>query len=300
MLKQKYFRGGTHKDLIYDITLYAFCLIILVVVVYPLYFIVVASVSNPTEVTNGKTWFWPSGFNVDGYKEIFRHDDIWTGYLNTIIYTLAGTLISLAVNVPAAYSLSRRELVGRKLISLYYIFTMFFNGGLITTFFTIKSFGLYNTFWVMVLPFSVVVFHMIIARTFFVHSLPPDLWDAAQIDGCSHTRYFIQIVIPLSKALLAVLTLYTAVGIWNAYFNALVYIRSEELKPLQLVIRNILVTNQQMMGTGGDGLAQMEAMRLSQLMRYSVIIITTIPIMLFYPFVQKYFNHGVMIGALKE
>lgn len=227
-----------------------------------------------------------------------RHPELWIGYRNTIVYTVLGTVIGLAVNIPAAYALSRRDLVGRKIITFYFIFTMFFNGGLIPTYFTVRDFSLYDTFWVMVLPFSVVVYHIIIARTFFDSSLPQGILDAAQIDGCGNLRFFFQIALPLSKAVLAVIALYTAVSQWNAYFNALVYIRNEELKPLQLVIRNILITNQAMAGTG-DGLAAQEARRLSELMKYAVIIISTVPIMCVYPFVQKYFSQGVMIGAIK-
>ena len=291
-------RQVTWNDLIFNIILYGMSIIILLIVIYPLYFIVIASFSNPTEVANGKVWFVPSQFTVDGYKEIMRHSELWTGYRNTIVYTVLGTVTGLAVNIPAAYALSRRDLVGRKLITFFFIFTMFFNGGLIPTYFTIRDFGLYDTFWVMVLPFSVVVYHIIIARTFFDSSLPQGILDAAQIDGCGNLRFFFPIALPLSKAVLAVIALYTAVSQWNAYFNALVYIRNEDLKPLQLVIRNILITNQAMAGTG-DGLAAQEARRLSELMKYAVIIISTVPIMCVYPFVQKYFSQGVMIGAIK-
>lgn len=291
-------RQVTRNDLIFNIILYSISVLILIIVIYPLYFIVIASFSNPTEVANGKVWLLPSQFTLDGYKEIMRHAELWIGYRNTIVYTLLGTVIGLAVNIPAAYALSRKDLVGRKLITFYFIFTMFFSGGLIPTYFTIRDFGLYDTFWVMVLPFSVAVYHMIIARTFFDNSLPQGILDAAQIDGCGNLRFFFQIALPLSKAVLAVIALYTAVGQWNAYFNALVYIRQEDLKPLQLVIRNILITNQALAGTG-DGLAAQEARRLSELMKYAVIIISTVPIMCVYPFVQKYFSQGVMIGAIK-
>lgn len=286
------------RDLAFDIVLYTVCSIILLMVLYPLYFIIIASFSNPTEVANGKVWLWPSQFTLDGYKEILKHQDIWLGYKNTILYTIVGTAIGLFVNIPAAYALSRKDLIGRKIITFFFIFTMFFNGGLIPTYFTIRNFNLYNTFWVMVLPFSVVVYHIIIARTFFDTSLPDSLFDAAQIDGCSNLRFFFQMALPLSKAVIAVIALYTAVSQWNAYFNALVYIKDEGLKPLQLIIRNILIANQAMAGTG-DGLAAQEARRLSELMKYAVIIVTTVPVMCIYPFVQKYFSKGVMIGAIK-
>ena len=286
------------RDIAFNIFLYALSGIILLAIAYPLYFIIIASFSNPSEVANGNVWLWPSQFTLDGYKELLRYDDIWTGYLNTILYTLVGTLIGLFVNISAAYTLSRRDLVGRRLITFFFIFTMFFNGGLIPTYFTIRDFHLYDTFWVMVLPFSVAVYNMIVARTFFDSSLPKELLDAAQIDGCGNLRFFFSIALPLSKAVIAVIALYIAVAQWNSYFNALVYIRSENLKPLQLVVRNILITNQSLVGAG-DGLAAQEAMRLSNLMKYAVIIITTVPIMCVYPFVQKYFSQGVMIGAIK-
>lgn len=286
------------RDIAFNIFLYALSGIILLAIAYPLYFIIIASFSNPSEVANGNVWLWPSQFTLDGYKELLRHDDIWTGYLNTILYTLVGTLIGLFVNISAAYALSRRDLVGRRLITFFFIFTMFFNGGLIPTYFTIRDFHLYDTFWIMVLPFSVAVYNMIVARTFFDSSLPKELLDAAQIDGCGNLRFFFSIALPLSKAVIAVIALYIAVAQWNSYFNALVYIRSENLKPLQLVVRNILITNQSLVGAG-DGLAAQEAMRLSNLMKYAVIIITTVPIMCVYPFVQKYFSQGVMIGAIK-
>lgn len=286
------------RGIAFNIFLYALSGIILLAIAYPLYFIIIASFSNPSEVANGNVWLWPSQFTLDGYKELLRHDDIWTGYLNTILYTLVGTLIGLFVNISAAYALSRRDLVGRRLITFFFIFTMFFNGGLIPTYFTIRDFHLYDTFWVMVLPFSVAVYNMIVARTFFDSSLPKELLDAAQIDGCGNLRFFFSIALPLSKAVIAVIALYIAVAQWNSYFNALVYIRSENLKPLQLVVRNILITNQSLVGAG-DGLAAQEAMRLSNLMKYAVIIITTVPIMCVYPFVQKYFSQGVMIGAIK-
>ena len=291
-------KQASGKDIAFNIFLYALCILILIIIAYPLYFIIIASFSNPSEVANGNVWFWPSQFTLDGYKELFRHSDIWVGYWNTILYTLVGTLIGLVVNISAAYSLSRKDLVGRKLITFFFIFTMFFNGGLIPTYFTVRDFHLYDTFWVMVLPFSVVVYNIIVARTFFDSSLPKELLDAAQIDGCGNLRFFFSIALPLSKAVIAVIALYIAVAQWNSYFNALVYIRSENLKPLQLVVRNILITNQSLVGAG-DGLAAQEAMRLANLMKYAVIIITPVPIMCVYPFVQKYFSQGVMIGAIK-
>lgn len=279
--------------------MYAFAILFLIAIMYPIYFIVIASFSDPSSVANGQVWVFPKGFTLEGYKELLRHENIWIGYRNTILYTVVGTLIGLVVNISAAYALSRKDLVGRKFFSLFFIFTMFFSGGLIPTFLIIRDFHLYNTFLVMVLPFSVVVFDMIVARTFFQTSIPGDLWEAAQIDGCGNLRYFVLVVLPLSKAIIAVLGLWIAVGYWNSYFNALIYLKDPNLYPLQLILRNILITNQMQSGMGTGEAAQV-ALRLANLMRYSVIIIATIPIMCVYPFIQKYFNQGVMIGAVKE
>lgn len=281
-----------------NVVLYAAAILILLIVIYPLYFIVIASFSDPSAVGSGQVWLLPKGATLDGYRELLRHRDLWVGYWNTILYTVFGTLIGLAVNVPAAYAFSRRDMPGRRVLMLIFIFTMFFNGGLIPTFLTIKQFHMYNTFWVMVLPFSVSVFNIIVARTFFQSSIPGELWDAAQIDGCGNLRYFFQMVLPLSKAILAVLTLWMAVGQWNSYFTALIYLKDQSLYPLQLVLRNILITGQ-MQAALGTGEAAQIALRLANLMRYSVIIVATVPIMCVYPFVQKYFNKGVMIGAVK-
>ncbi|MFE6073755.1 carbohydrate ABC transporter permease [Paenibacillus sp. NPDC057886] len=282
-----------------EVVLYAFAVLFLIAIIYPIYFIIIASFSDPSSVANGQVWVFPKGFTLEGYKELLRHENIWIGYRNTILYTVVGTLFGLVVNISAAYALSRKDLVGRKFFSLFFIFTMFFSGGLIPTFLTIRDFHLYNTFLVMVLPFSVVVFDMIVARTFFQTSIPGDLWEAAQIDGCGNLRYFVLIVLPLSKAIIAVLGLWIAVGYWNSYFNALIYLKDPNLYPLQLILRNILITNQMQSGMGTGEAAQV-ALRLANLMRYSVIIIATIPIMCVYPFIQKYFNQGVMIGAVKE
>lgn len=290
---------GKRRNLdVMEMLIYLFAGLMLIIIVYPIYFIVMASFSDPSAVANGQMWFFPKGFTLDGYQELLKHSNIWIGYKNTILYTAAGTLISLAINVSAAYALSRKDLVGRKAITMFFIFTMFFNGGLIPTFLTIRDFHLYDTFLVMVLPFSVAVFNIIVARTFFQSSIPGDLWEAAQLDGCGNLKYYVQIVLPLSKAILSVLALWTAVGYWNSYFNALIYLKDQDLYPLQLVLRNILITNQ-MQSSMGTGEAAVVALRLANLMRYSVIIVSTLPIMCMYPFVQKYFNQGVMIGAVK-
>ena len=286
------------KDLLFDIVLYAICSVLLLLVLYPLWFIVIASFSDPSAVAGGHVWLWPVGFTLDGYDELFRQAEVWTGYRNTIVYTVLGTLFGLMVNIPAAYALSRKDLWGRRGLMGLYVFTMFFSGGMIPIFLTVQEMGLYNNFWVMIIPFAVSAYNIIVARTFFETSLPPDLWDAAQIDGCGNLRFFFTMALPLSKAVVSVIALWTAVGQWNGYFNALLYLRDANLHPLQLIMRNILITNQ-VFAAMGTGEAAMIAMRRANLVRYSMIIIATVPIMCVYPFIQKHFDQGVMIGAVK-
>jgi putative aldouronate transport system permease protein len=287
------------KDRTFDIAVYGIAILMMLMIIYPLWFIIIASFSNPSEVSNGNVMFWPNEWKLDGYLELLKQEMIWKGYLNTIIYTVVGTLIALVVNIPAGYALSRQDLFGRKWISIFIIIPMFISGGLVPTFLVVKGFGLLDTFWVMVLPFSVSSFNIIIARTFFKNSIPETLWEAAQIDGCGTIRYFLTMVLPLSKAILAVIGLWTAVGIWNSWFNALIYISNEDLQPLQLILRRILISNESLLGTASGDLAA-ELRRLSEMMKYAAIVVSTIPIMCLYPFLQKYFNQGVMVGSIKE
>lgn len=295
MKKKKMFS----QDKFVNILFYLIAVLMIVLVIYPLWFVIIASFSSPADVANGEVWLWPKKWDLSGYKELFKQRQIWTSYWNTIVYTVVGTLIALAVNIPAGYAMSRRDLMGKKWINIFYIVPMFVSGGLIPTYFVVKSFGLLNTFWVMVLPFSVSTYNIIVARTFFKSSLPETLWEAAQIDGCGTIRYFIQFALPLSKAVLAVIGLWTAVGLWNSWFNALIYIQDDALQPLQLLLRRILITNQSLLGAATGTMAQ-ELRQLSDMMKYASIVISTLPIMCLYPFLQKYFNQGVMIGAVKE
>jgi putative aldouronate transport system permease protein len=297
--KSEYKKKRKLTDTLFDISVYGFAILLMLLIIYPLWFVIIASFSNPAEVANGNVWFWPSEWKLDGYMELFKQDIIWRSYFNTILYTIVGTFVALAVNIPAGYALSRKDLVGRKWISLFYIIPMFVGGGLIPTYLIIKEFGLLDTFWVMVLPFAVSTFNIIIARTFFSTSLPEGLWEAAQIDGCNTFRYFFSFVIPLSKAILAVIGLWTAVGIWNSWFNALIYLTNEDLQPLQLVLRRILIANESLLGATSGSLAT-ELRQLSDMMKYAAIVVSTLPIMCLYPFLQKYFNQGVMIGLIKE
>ena len=282
-----------------NIPLYMLGALLLLIVAYPLYFIVIASISDPGMVLNGEVWLVPKKINLTGYKELFKVSRIWVGYRNTIFYTVAGTAISMLVTVPSAYALSVRELKIRKPATLFFMLTMFLNGGLIPTYLVISQLlHMDNTMWVMIIPFCLNVYNMIIMRTFFENSLPQELWEAAQLDGCSYTRYLVQVVIPLSKAVLSVIILYYVVGKWNEYFTALIYLRDDSLVPLQIVLRDILIQNEAF--SGADmGAAGLEASKKANLIRYSSIVVATLPMMILYPFLQKYFEKGVMIGAVK-
>lgn len=285
-------------DKIFNIFIYTVAVLILILILYPLYFIVIASISEPSAVATGKMWLFPVGPTLDGYSALLETPRIWTGYRVTILYTLVGTFIALAVNLSAAYALSRKDLVGGKFFMAMFLIVMFFSGGLIPTFLVVRQLGLYDSFWVIVLPFSVSIFNVIVARSFFQGNIPEELLNAAQVDGCGNLRFFFQIVLPLSKAIISVIALWTAVAQWNSFFTALIYVRNENLLPLQLVLRNILITNQ-MQSAMGTGEAQQLAIRRANIMRFAAIIVSTVPIMCFYPFVQKHFNQGVMIGAVK-
>ena len=287
------------KDRMVNIIFHIIAIIMILLIIYPLWFVIIASFSNPADVANGDVWFWPKHWEFSGYNELFKQKMFWKSYGNTIIYTLVGTFIALAVNIPAGYAMSRKDLFGKKWINVFYLIPMFISGGLIPTYIVVKNFGLLNSFWVMVLPFSVSTYNIIVARTFFKSTIPETLWEAAQIDGCGTLRYFLQFVLPLSKAVLAVIGLWTAVGLWNSWFNALIYIQKESLQPLQLLLRRILISNQSMLGAATGTMAQ-ELRQLSDMMKYASIVVSTLPMMCLYPFLQKYFNQGVMIGAVKE
>lgn len=294
--KMKMSRG----DRICMFFVYAIAILLIAMIVYPLWFIIIASFSDPAEVASGKVWLWPQHINLGGYQELFKQPIIWRSYLNTILYTVVGTLVALVINIPAGFAMSRRDLLGRKWINMFYVIPMFISGGLIPIYLVTKNFGLLDTFTVMVLPFSVSCYNIIVARTFFKTNIPDGLWEAAQIDGCGTIRYFLTIVLPLSKAILAVIGLWTAVGIWNSWFNALIYLNDESLQPLQLILRRILISNESLLGASASGAIAVELRQKADMMKYAAIVISTAPIMCLYPFLQKYFNQGVMVGSIKE
>ena len=286
------------QDVLVNIIFHLIAVLMIIAVIYPLWFVIIASFSNPADVANGKVWLWPKTIDVRGYQKLFEQKQIWKSYWNTIIYTISGTLVALLVNITAGYAMSRKDLPGRKIINVFYLIPMFVGGGLIPTYLVVKQFGLLDNFLVMVVPFAVSTYNIIVARTFFQNSLPESLWEAAQIDGCSTIRYFVQFAVPLSKAVIAVVGLWTAVGLWNSWFNALIYLQNENLIPLQLLLRRILISNESLLGAATGTMAQ-ELRQLSDMMKYASIVVSTLPIMALYPFLQKYFNQGVMIGAVK-
>lgn len=288
----------TRADIVFDLIIGLVGVITLIIVAYPLYFVVLASFSDPLKVAGGKVFLWTDELTLYGYSKVFENARIWLGYRNTILYTVLGTVIHLAVTLPAAYTLSRKDAMLRGPLMMLFTITMFFGGGLVPTYLILKSYNMLDTVWVMVLPGCISVYNLIITRTFFQNNIPGDLLDAAQLDGCSDFRFFFQMVLPLSSAIVAVVALYQAVGIWNGYMDGLIYLRSSDRVPLQLVLREILIINASsestMSGTGEDVL-----MQLREQIKYCVIVVSTLPLMVVYPFLQKYFNKGVMIGAIK-
>jgi putative aldouronate transport system permease protein len=289
-------------DIALDLIIAVLCTLILFIVAYPLYFIVIASFSNSFDVNAGRVIFWPVNASMYGYEKIFEDSRIWLGYKNTVIYTLLGTFINLLFTLPAAYVLSRKRFAPRKIIMALFVFTMFFNGGMIPTYMLIRDLKMINTIWVMVIPFCVSVYNLIITRTFMETSIPEELYEAAIMDGCSHFRYFINVIMPLSKAVISVIGLYYLVGHWNNFFSALLYLSRDNLQPLQVVLRNILLANQVFQqgagsgaGVGVGGYAQQYADQI----KYGIIIVSVLPVLCLYPFIQRYFEKGVMIGAIK-
>lgn len=276
--------------------------IVLVLTLYPLIYVLSASFSDPVSVTTGKVTLLPVQPTLDGYATIFQYGPIWLGYRNTLFYTIVGTLINMAVTLPCAYALSRRDFVGRNVLSIFFAFTMFFSGGLIPTYLVVKQLKMLNTVWALLLPTAMSVWNMIIARTYFQNSIPAGLEEAATIDGCSNLKLFFQIILPLSQPIIAVLILYYAVGHWNEYFNALIYLNDQNIYPLQLILRNILLLDQMFDMMDSDPEARQEMMRLLQMkesMKFGIIVLSTLPVMVLYPFLQKFFVKGVMIGAIK-
>lgn len=291
------FRTQSLADRIFDVVNYILLALVAFGVLYPMYFIIVASFSDPVAINNGQVRFWPVGFNTLGYEKIFENTKIWRSYSNTIFYTVVGTGINITLTLMLAYPLSRKNFSARKPLLLMVMFTMYFQGGMIPTYLWMNDLHLYNTPWVMVLLPAINVFNLIIAMNFISNNIPEELYEAASIDGCSHFTFFIRIVLPLSKTIIVVLLLYYGVAHWNEFMNGLIYLRDEGLYPLQLTLRNILLQNQ---ASGlGDVDSIIEQQKAAELIKYGVIIVSTLPVLVIYPFLQKHFEKGVMVGSVK-
>lgn len=299
----KKFRQQSATDKFFDISLFIILTIILIIVAYPLYFIIISSISDPKAVASGMVTFLPVGINFAGYREVFKNSLVVSGFINAIVYTACGVCVNLVVTIPTAYALSRSKFGGKMIVTWFYMITMFINGGMIPTYLVVKNLHMLDTMWSLILPGALSVYNMIVARTFFQSNLPEELWEAASVDGCTQTKFFFKVALPLSKSIIAIMVLYYGVGHWNSYFSALLYLKDDAKFPLQLVLRSILIQNQAALAqqvTSVSAQVALEAQRqLVELMKYSLIIISSIPVMIMYPFVQKYFVKGVMIGSVK-
>ncbi len=286
-------------EFIFDLINYILLFFVLVIIMFPLIFIISASFSSPEAVNTGKVILLPREITIEGYQRIFRDSRIWQGYRNTILYTFVGTGINVVMTVLAAYPLSRKDFYGRKLFTFMITFTMFFSGGLLPTYILISNLNLINTFWVMVIPNAIAVWNVIITRTYFQHNIPDEMLEASKLDGCNNLKFLLKIVLPLSAPILAVITLYYAVNHWNQFFQALIYLNDEKRYPLQLILRSILVQNEMSMQMMDDIQSVVDQQRIAEVIRYGVVIVASVPVLCLYPFLQKYFVKGVMVGSLK-
>lgn len=290
--------GETRGDKIFGIVNAVILVLILAIVLYPLIFVISASVSNQLAVSSGRMWLFPKEFTLVGYQKVFQNREILIGYGNTILYAVVGTSINLIMTILAAYPLSRRSFAGKNVIMFIMVFTMFFSGGMIPTYLIIKNMGMLNTMWSLVIPNAVAVWNIIIMRTFFKESVPVEVQEAAMIDGCSHTGILLRVMLPLSMPILAVMTLFYCVDHWNSYFSALIYLTDRAKFPLQLILREILIQNQ-MDKMAGAATSLSEQIMYGQAVKYAVVVVANLPVFLLYPFLQRYFVQGMTIGAIK-
>ncbi|MFD0716601.1 carbohydrate ABC transporter permease [Paenibacillus sp. GCM10027626] len=290
--------GDTRGDKLFGFINGLLLVVILLVVLYPLVFVLSASVSNPAVVSRGELWLLPKELTLVGYQKVFQNQEILTGYRNTIVYTVVGTSVNLLLTILAAFPLSRTNLPGRNVIMFAFVFTMFFSGGLIPSYLVVKKLGLLNGMWALVLPGAVSVYNIIIMRTFFRTSVPYEVQEAAMIDGCTVLQILYRIMLPLSMPIIAVMVLFYSVDHWNSYFNALIYLTDRDKFPLQLILREILIQNQMDKMAGGAS-ALSEQIMYGQAIKYAVVIVANLPVFLLYPFLQRYFVKGMTIGAIK-
>ena len=294
----------TRADKIFLIFVYVFLAISLLIVLYPLIYIISASISNPHLVNSGEMWLLPKGITFEGYRTLLGNSSIWRGYLNTIYYTVLGTSINLFVTLPCAYALSREDFYGRRAFTNFMLVTMFLSGGLIPSYLLIRSLGMLNTVWALVIPGAVSVYNVVVTRTFFQSTIPREMEEAAIVDGCSDFRLFMQIVLPLSTPIIAVMALFYGVGHWNSFFNALIYLSDRSMYPLQMILREILILQDMSSNTVNNVTSEMANMlyskqQLAQVIKYGVMIVSSLPVIIVYPFLQKYFVKGMMVGSIK-
>lgn len=280
---------------VYSFVVYALLIVFCMLIIIPLLHIISGSFSDPMSLLQGKVGLLPKGFTLDMYKKVFQDSEIWVGYRNTIVYTVVGTLISVVLTACGAYPLSRKDCFGRNVFMMLFAFTMFFSGGMIPTYLLVKNLGMLNSLWALVLPSAVSTYNLIIMRTFFQSSIPTELVESASLDGCNDLGVFFRIVIPLSASIFAVMVLFYGVAQWNAWFPALLYISDRKLYPLQMILREVLIQSDISNMAGGAGDVEI----IGDGLKYATMVVATLPIMCLYPFLQKYFVKGVMIGAVK-
>ena len=293
------FKNSSTGDKVFIILVYVLLSAVMLIVLYPLIYIISASFSDPQAVVSGKVVLWPVDVTLRGYKAVFKNPKIITGFINSFIYMGVGTVVNLIMTMLCAYPLSRKEFTARNKIAALFVFTMYFSGGLMPTYMVVNKLGLINTRWAMIISSAMSTYNMIIARTYMVNSIPDELYEAAQIDGCSPFKYLLKVIVPLSKPILAVLALYYGIAKWNNYFDAMLYINDASMQPLTIVLREILIQNQidPTMLTDASALSKLQGM--TELLKYAVIVVASVPVLAIYPFVQKYFVKGVAIGAVK-
>ena len=295
--------GRCRSDVVFDTVLFAMLTFVLLIVAYPLYFVIISSFSDPVVVARGGVTFFPIGFTLDGYKAVFDEKTVIRGYMNSLLYTAVGVSINLILTIPTGYALSRRDFFARGPIMIFYMITVFIGGGMMPTYLVVKATGLLNTMWALLIPGSITVYNTIVCRTFFTANIPDEMLDAARLDGCGNTRFFVSIVMPLSAAITAIMVLYYGVGHWNSYNSALIYLTDRTKWPLQMELRNILLLNSLSLTIPvmtPEQIKEKERMQaIVEMMKYSLIIVSCLPMMILYPFIQKYFVKGVMIGSIK-
>ena len=299
MMKKSKFRQMSTGDRVFTIVNYSLLMLVLIIELYPLVYVVAASFSDPQAVVSGKVFLFPVNPTLKGYAAVFKNKKILTGFSNSIFYLIVGTVLNLVMTMLCAYPLSRKEFRARGFLSMFFVFTMYFSGGMGPAYILVNKLGMINTRWSMIIPMAMSTYNMIICRTYIVNSIPDELYEASQMDGCTPFRYMLSVVVPLSKPILAVLTLYYGVVRWNDYFNAMLYLYKDNLQPLTIVMKEILIMSQVDMTQVTDASAVSKLQGMSELLKYSTIVVASLPVMLLYPLIQKHLVKGVMIGAVK-